>query len=235
MRIIGFSSGTLDPHDPEGAIGGSLELGLTAIELSALRLHELEAVADALSDPRLERFAWVSIHAPSDIPRDRESEVARRLIELSGQRFPVVVHPDVISTPQAWAALGSRLLLENMDRRKQVGRFADEFEEWFDVFPEAGLCLDVAHVRQVDPTLTEGMKFVRMFGDRLREIHVSEVTSTSRHRRISLHASAYLKGFLRGIRSDIPLILESVLGDCRPIDEVRAVASLLGENLESPV
>jgi sugar phosphate isomerase/epimerase len=118
------------------------------------------------------------------------------------------------------------LLLENMDRRKASGRFAADFRSLFERFPAAGLCLDVAHTRQVDPTLTEGMKFLREFGDRLRELHISEVTSNSAHGRISLHASGPLKSFLARVPEDVPVIVESVLGDCQPVEEIANVTKL---------
>lgn len=234
MRAIGFSSGTLDAHDPLRAMEQSLSLGCSAFEVSALRMDEIEAVAETLRDPRLSEFSYVSIHAPGNVPAELESRVAKRFLTMSEERYPVVVHPDVIRTPAVWEPLSSRLLLENMDRRKRVGRFANEFENLFQELPEAGLCLDVAHLRQVDPTLNEGFKFMRLFGHRLREIHISEVTSNSTHGRLSLHASSYLKDFLQIVPHDVPVIIESALGDREPLDEVWAVSSLLGEACSIP-
>lgn len=231
MRIIGFSTGTLSPGNPRNALEQSIELGLRAIELSALRLEELEGVAASMHDQRLSQFEWVSVHAPSQIPPDQEAEVVARVAEISAGRYPVVVHPDAVSDRGRWQSLGDRLLLENMDQRKQVGRFADELVGFFEDLPEAGLCLDVAHVRQIDPSMTEAFKFLRLFGDRLREIHISELTSESSHRRVSLHASSYLKEFLSVIPPEVPVIVESGLGGCEPLDEVRAISSLLGETL----
>lgn len=235
MRPIGFSSGALDPRNPLRAIEQSLTLGLTAIELSALRMEELDAVADALHDPRLSEFSYVSIHAPSNVPAELESSVAQQLVEMSDARIPVILHPDMIRTPASWEALGPTLLLENMDRRKEVGRFADDFERFFQELPEAGLCLDVAHVRQVDPTLTEAFKFMRLFGHRLRELHISEVTSNSAHAGISLHASSYLKDFLATLPQEVPAIIESALDHVRPLDEVKKVSSLLGETFTASI
>lgn len=231
MRIIGFSTGALNPGDPQGALEKSVELGLKAIELSALRLVELEGVAESVLDRRLAQFDWVSVHAPSKIPPGQETDVVDRLVEISAGRYPVIVHPDVIRDRAAWTRLGGRLLLENMDQRKSIGRFADELTSFYEDLPEAGLCLDVAHVRQIDPSMTEAFKFLRLFGERLRELHVSELTSESKHRRVSLHASSYLKEFLAVVPPEIPVIVESGLGGCEPIDEIRAVSSLLGETL----
>lgn len=60
-------------------------------------------------------------------------------------------------------------------------------------------------------------------------IHISELTSSGAHLRTSLHAAGYLQRFLRMIPIETAVIVESVLGDCRPIEEVRDVSSLLGE------
>ena len=38
-----------------------------------------------------------------------------------------------------------------MDNRKSTGRVADELKPVFDELPEAGFCLDVAHVHSIDP------------------------------------------------------------------------------------
>jgi len=229
MRAIGFSSGVLDPVDPLHAIEWTLKAGLSAIELSSLRLAELDEVARSVRDPGLSRLAWVSIHAPSDIPADREEGIVTRLVEISRGRYPVVVHPDTMHDRSLWRVLGPLLLLENMDQRKRMGQFAEDFIALFEDLPEAGLCLDVAHLRQVDPTLTEGFKFLRLFGRRLRQIHMSELSTESEHRPISLHASSYLKRFLSAVPAHIPAIVESGVKMQNPLRDLDVMGWVLGE------
>ena len=102
----------------------------------------------------------------------------------------MVVHPDVIFEPERRRALGSRLLIENMDKRKAVGRTVEELKPFFAQLPEAGFCFDIGHARQVDPSMTEASLLLRAFAGRLREVHMSEVNTASRHDPISLNAVA---------------------------------------------
>lgn len=224
---IGFSTGAVSPGEPARGIDLSLQLGLRAIELSALREHELPGVREALNHPRLEEFHYVSIHAPSRFAPENEAALVATLIKLSCERFAVVVHPDVIGNPMLWRQLGDRLLLENMDRRKAKGRYAHEFERLFAELPLAGLCFDVGHVQQVDPSMTEAMAFLRKFGERLREIHISEVASDSSHGRISMHARGLFAALFEFVPPGAPIIIESVLGECRLVDEVASVESIV--------
>jgi hypothetical protein len=101
--------------------------------------------------------------------------VVQQLNSISGYNFPVVVHPDVIFTPGRWRHLGDRLLVENMDRRKPTGRNVRELQQIFDWLPEARFCFDIGHARQVDPSMTESSLLLEAFGDRLAEVHISEV------------------------------------------------------------
>lgn len=232
-RPIGFSTGSLYPDSPEESIRLSLRLGADAVELSALRRSELEDVARAAESPLLERFRWVSIHAPSRFSEEDEEGLARELTSISGGRLPVVVHPDTIHRPKVWQDLGPMLVLENMDRRKACGQFAHEFESLFTNLPMARLCLDLAHVRQVDPSFVEGFHFIKQFSERLVELHISEVTAASEHRPLSMHSESYLLDFLKLLPESTPAIIESVVPDGAWEDELWAVRKLF--DAASPV
>ena len=54
-----------------------------------------------------------------------------------------------------WRQLGDRVLVENMDKRKPVGRTVEELDLIFEQLPAAGMCFDIAHARQVDSSMTE--------------------------------------------------------------------------------
>jgi hypothetical protein len=55
---------------------------------------------------------------------------------------------------------------------KSFGQNAADLESVFDVYPEAGFCLDVAHVWTNDPTLRLAHDLLDSFGQRLRQLHV---------------------------------------------------------------
>ena len=69
--------------------------------------------------------------------------------------------------------------------------------------------LDIGHCRQVDPTMNEAYLILRAFGDRLRQLHVSEVNSRSTHDPLSSASIDAFRTVCSLIPENIPLILES--------------------------
>jgi len=181
------------------------------VELSALRLQELQPLADAIPYLDLNAFTFVSVHAPSRFAAQDEGLVLRHLQNLAERGFPIVVHPDVIVSPQRWRELGSRLLIENMDKRKPIGRTVHELRECFAVLPAARFCFDIGHARQVDPSMTEAALLLRAFGDRLAEVHMSEVNTASRHDPISFNAVAAFSPIMARVPEEVPIVLEPLI------------------------
>ena len=94
----------------------------------------------------------------------------------------VVFHPDVYREQEWIRELASRAVFENMDATKQFGRDVVDLSETFAAFPEAGFCLDVAHVWTNDPTLALGHELLDAHGGRLRQLHVSGIELDGTHR-----------------------------------------------------
>ncbi|MES1258867.1 MAG: hypothetical protein ABUS51_10570 [Acidobacteriota bacterium] len=211
MRPIGFSTGALALGDFRRALTLLREHKVEIVELSALRLEELEPLVSAAPHLELESFTFISIHAPSRFDRQLEGGVIDILSRKEVSGYPIVVHPDVLFTPALWRRFGARLLIENMDKRKPVGRTVGELRGLFDVLPEAGFCFDIGHARQVDPTMTEATLLLRTFGDILAEVHLSEVNTASRHDPISRNAISAFQSIARYIPGDIPIILEPLI------------------------
>ena len=82
---------------------------------------------------------------PSSIKARIEPTLVQQLTELPVWARSIVAHPDALSDVGVFRPLGTRLVLENMDDRKNTGRTADEIEAFFEELPDAGFCLDVAH------------------------------------------------------------------------------------------
>jgi hypothetical protein len=211
MRPIGFSTGALALGDFRRALTMLREHRVEVVELSALRMEELEPLVSAIPDLDLEGFTFVSIHAPSRFDRELESGVLDVLCSKEVNPYPIVVHPDVIFTPALWRQLDDRLLIENMDKRKPIGRTARELKYLFDLLPEARFCFDIGHARQVDPTMTEAAVLLQTFGDLLAEVHISEVNTASRHDPISRNAVSAFQMVARYIPPRIPIILEPLI------------------------
>jgi len=212
MRKVGYSTGALAEGDFRRALGMLQQAGVALIELSALRQNELQPLAEALPDLDLSSFSYVSVHAPSSIEDGTEKDVLAFLNTFAKCELPIIIHPDAIRDFSGWRNFGSLLLVENMDVRKRIGRTAVELSEIFLKLPEAALCLDLGHARQVDSTMSEAALILSRFGDRLKQLHVSEVNTLSHHESLSLSAIRAFNKIARLIPEDCPLILETPVG-----------------------
>jgi hypothetical protein len=218
-------SGVVSQHHPLGASTGymsasrgdwpalvaeALETSPFAAELAALSERELPALEAYLAgEPELP-FAYLSVHAPVKHLRMPETELVRRLCRLAPLVDGIVVHPDAMDDPRAYRALGSCLVLENMDARKPTGRTVAELAPFFAALPEAGFCLDVAHVLSVDGSMETGEQLLDAFAGRLRQLHVSSLGDTCRHVPLTVAHEARYAALLRRC-PDVPWILEAPL------------------------
>lgn len=152
-----------------------------AVELSALSEGELDGLAGYLdSNPRLP-FRYLSIHGPSKGRTMPEAKLASSLARLADRAQAIVMHPDTIEDPENYRILGRKLVLENMDARKNTGRTPDELAPWFSALPDAGFCFDIAHAWSLDATMTLGGELLDAFRTRLRHVHVSSMGPSLHH------------------------------------------------------
>ncbi len=230
MRQFGFSTGSLAKGDFRKALDMMEGFGLGAIELSALREDEWFPLLEAFHTLELTRFQHVSLHAPSRLSLLSEEQLCE-----SFHRFetgvPVVVHPDIISNWQSWAELGERVLIENMDKRKPIGRTADELSDVFSRLPNARLCLDLGHSRQIDTSMLETRKILRVHGERLAEIHLSDVNSFCGHERLCKAAIESFQDVAELIPDSIPIILETPVQVCELETELARAREIFVEQL----
>jgi hypothetical protein len=186
----------------------AMRLSSFAVELAALAETELPALFDFLAAEPSLPFRYVSVHGPSKERQMPESDLAARLAALPQFVDSIVLHPDQIEDPTHYAALRGRLVIENMDARKQVGSIADELEPLFEALPSAGFCFDVAHAWTVDPTMEMGRELLDRFAPRLRHVHVSSMSSELGHVPLSAEDEALFSPLLSRCR-DVPWILEA--------------------------
>lgn len=226
MRPAGFSTGAVALGDFVRALTLLETTTADAVELSALRVGELVPLVTELPNLDLRRFRHVSLHAPSSYPAEDEGTVVDALSHAARRGLDVIVHPDAIHDTGAWLALGDRVCLENMDKRKPIGRSADELAVFFERLAGAGLCFDIAHARQFDGSMTEAYRILKRYGGRLRQLHVSEVATDSRHVRMSPGAMRDFRQVASLVTADVPIIIESMLGADELTAELRAARSL---------
>ena len=214
-QYLGFSTGALERGNYRAAVSWMVKNKVRAVELSALRFEELEPLVTGLDELPLDKFDYVSFHAPSYFAKEQESRVIDLLKPVQQRGWNIIVHPDVIYTPRLWRCFGDQLLVENMDRRKSVGRTVCELKAIFNNLPKARLCLDVAHARQLDTSLVMLWELLRAFSGRLAEIHISELDSSCKHQPMSRRAVTDYQQILgRGLRM-APVIVESMLDGAR--------------------
>lgn len=210
MRI-GFSTGALARGKYWQAIDILRSHRIRIVELSALRVSELEPLTADLDRLPLDDFAFVSFHAPSNFDVNAEETVVRQLRSVAQRGIPIVVHPDTIFTDRHWWPICNSLLIENMDKRKSIGRTAEEMGTLFRRFPDAGFCFDIGHARQVDPTMVEAHRLLDKLGSRLKQIHMSEVNTASHHDPMSAYAIQAFQCVASLIPNGTPVILETLI------------------------
>lgn len=211
---IGASTGWLpgSRHDWTEMIRRACEVSTFAIELSALDERELPGLIAFLEDrPRLP-FHYLSVHAPTKGRDASEAELAAMLAKLPPHVAAVVVHPDQVSEPRTWSVLGHRLVLENMDTRKDRGQGPDDLAPLFEELPLAGFCFDIAHASAVDESMDLAHALLDAFGARLRHVHLSSLRLRAGVR--STHVPLYRRDehrFAPVLRRcpDVPWILEA--------------------------
>jgi hypothetical protein len=209
MDLIGFSTGSLARSDVRGALDLLRGQETGAVELSALRANEMQPLLRAIPDLDLAGFARVSVHAPSAFDAADEPVIVEALLSVAERGWPVVAHPDTIRDFEMWRALGSALYIENMDPRKPIGRTAEELLPVFAQLPDALFCLDLAHTRRCDPSLSDALRLLDVFGERLAEVHISELESGNRHIRLSLGAVRAYQRLAPLVPANVPVIIES--------------------------
>jgi hypothetical protein len=209
MRPIGFSTGALALSDFRLALEELQGQPVDSVELSALRYRELAPLLSVLSTLPLSSYKYKSIHAPSSFDAEQEVEIIELLRALVPGDWPIVLHPDTIHDFAAWRGFGKQLAIENMDRRKPIGRTLVELKAIFEKLPEARLCFDIGHARQCDTTMTEAYRILREYSGRLCQVHLSEVNTASRHDPLSFAAICAFAEVADLIPSRVPVILEA--------------------------
>ena len=228
MSAIGFSTGAVARSDVRRALQLLEPHGCDAVELSALRAHELAPLLRLLPDLWLGEYRHVSVHAPSSFTAAQEPEIAAALRPVAERGWLVVVHPDTLFDHRLWAGFGDRLCIENMDRRKPVGRSVRELLPVFARLPQASFCFDVAHAWQCDPSMREAFRLLDAFHHRLAEVHVSQLDVASRHVRLSAAAVHEYGRLAERIPTHVPVIIEAPVQPHEISTEIEASLKALG-------
>ena len=181
---------------------------LHVVELSALSARELPGLLRFLADAGELPFGHVSVHGPSKDWDGTPAALATALGAIPRSVDGIVMHPETLGDLAAFADLGTRLRLENMDTRKQDARDVGELARYFDALPDARFCFDVAHAQLHDPSLGLAHELLDAFAGRLAEVHVSSIQPDGEH--VPLRA-ADAEAFLPVLErcAGVPWVLEA--------------------------
>lgn len=220
--VIGFSTGSVALDDVQRGLAIATNRNAKAVELSALREDELDPLLQSLGglQEKLRSFEYISFHAPSKRTKMSEEEFVDRLQSIADRGWAIIVHPDVIDNFALWRRLGRAVCIENMDKRKRTGRTVEQLKRVFTELPDASFCFDVGHARQVDPTMQEAEAFLRAFGERLQQVHMSHVNSSSRHERLNHGSILAFQQIARLVKDSTPIILETPVDGDQVEDEI---------------
>jgi hypothetical protein len=208
MRFIGYSTGAIALGDFSRALTLLEGHSFQAIELSALRISEVEPLLCALPNLKLGSYKYISFHAPSAFREDEEDRLVALLSELPAA-WPIVLHPDAIYRASRWTSLAPRIAIENMDRRKGTGRSVSELKQVFELLPQSKMCFDLGHARQVDPSMIGAYQLLKAYAERIVQLHVSEVDTLNRHDVISRAAEIAFSQVRQFVPRTAALIVES--------------------------
>jgi len=81
--------------------------------------------------------------------------------------------------------------------------------------------------------MTEAYFIIRRFGDKLRQVHVSEVNTQNRHDPLSYAALLAFQPFGTLIAPEIPFIIEAVIDSAKVPSEVELVREAFSSTPES--
>ena len=179
------------------------------LELAAIVEPLLGTLEPFLAERRalLDEFERVSLHAPIRFDSAEATSETIMNLPLEGD---VIFHPDTWGEERALDRLGARVVFENMDVGKPFGRSVSDLRGVFAEHPEAGFCLDVAHVWTNDPSLRLGHDLIDAFGGRLRQLHVSGIEPDGTHRTTTQPDLDLYRPLLERCK-DVPWILEAVV------------------------
>jgi hypothetical protein len=181
---------------------------LDVVELSALSAEELPGLLRFVDDAGGLPFGHVSVHGPSKGWDGTPAALAMALGSIPAFVDGIVLHPETLGDVDAFAGLGARLRLENMDTRKHDARTVAELARYFDALPNARFCFDVAHAQLHDPSLGLAHELLDAFADRLAEVHVSSIERDGEHVPLrAADAEAFLPVLERCI--GVPWVLEA--------------------------
>lgn len=229
--VFGFSTGSLFRHmrTPQ-ALGELATHNFNAVEMCLVRLWQYEEDENWTKVKGLmNKFEYVSVHAPSDIDYKKNAQtyiVLNGLTQLNKIRplNLVVFHPQKEMDLSLFTNLPYPVSFENMDHQKDFGKDLKDLKKVFSFSEQFKMTLDLNHVFTNDITLKLADEFYKEFGDRISEIHLSGFEKLHE----PLYKTKQLE-IINKVEPNIPIIVESVMDQ----NEIKNEKDYILKNLNS--
>ncbi|MFH1193767.1 MAG: hypothetical protein V1661_02125 [bacterium] len=234
---VGFSTGCL--YQSGWNLNKQVEfycsLGVSAIELGfAHPAHLLNFNLSPLSMEQMRKLDWISIHAPWKEIRYNEcwalpAMLIKKLESLCNQ-LPIrgiVAHPDVIDDFGYLQRTGLPFLIENQDKRRGNDYSQPEHFQKLANKYRFGFCLDLQHCYEHDSSMILAEEFIKMLGDRIKELHVSGQSPSEIHYPVVAADNKNAIARILRLKPDFPLILEGTI-----IGSTKTIQTMAGEELK---
>lgn len=220
MQLVGFTTGSLYKSrlSMKKVLELYLEAGANAVELSLATPEELSNFKlDEEMLSLLNKFDFVSIHAPMKDMTYKDDKKTRKVIEQLRRICDkisirgLVLHPNIIEDFDILNDSNLPFLIENMDHKKNVGTTVEEFKEYYEKY-DFDFVLDLQHSYEYDPSMKLAKEFLLAMADRLHHLHVSGQDSIER-RHVLTYRAKNREAIERALKLQIhvPKILEGFL------------------------
>ena len=232
--IIGFSTGFL--YKTKNYDRVSIEavkliqsIGCNAIEFMTINRENLQKIFDNISRDKLKKFEFVSLHLPKGIFQEDKREETIEVLELVQKIHEklklnnVVIHPDEVSDWSVFSKFSFPFAIENMDNRKKTHKSINDMRKTFQI-TSAKMVLDVNHCFANDATMKLAQDFIKEFGDRMNEVHLSGFVDF--HEPLFQTKQEEILNSVPGI--ELPIIIES---GCENIEDAKKEIDYIKENL----
>src|SRR6266446_10689381 len=92
-KRVGFSTGALEKGNYRQALRWLYSHHVQNVELSALRIDELQPLVEDIEKLPMGSFTYISFHAPSAFPEEAEPGVVQLLGRVFKRGWNIIVHP----------------------------------------------------------------------------------------------------------------------------------------------
>jgi hypothetical protein len=225
MRTIGFSTGALALGKFDIALDMLKNKNVNAIELSALRTSELKTLVESFDNLDLSMYEYISFHAPKDFSKENEKEIVLLLDKIADKNINIIIHPYAIFDFDNWSHFKDLICVENMDK-SSFGKYFEDLCYIFNKLKNASFCFDFGHAYQIDPTLSEAKRMLNSFKDRLKQIHMSYISSNNNHYEMNFYSCNALKSINKLI-PNVPIILETPIKESKINSEIEIILNQL--------